>query len=67
MDTETSSRGRDRLIAAGRALLAATVLLVVLALATSGSVRTFSVVVLGLLIPVVALATSAAERRRIGH
>ncbi len=67
MERDIISRDRDRSIAAGLALLAMTVSLVALALATSGTVRIASIVVLGLLVPTVVMVTSVAERGRVAH
>lgn len=67
MDRDISARDRDRSIAIGLVLLAATVLLVVLALATSGIARIVSIVVLGFLVPSIAIVANATERRRVAH
>ena len=67
MHRNTGSKARDRTFAAWLALLATTATLVALALAASGTVLTASIVMLGLLIPAVAIVASATERRRVGH
>jgi K+-sensing histidine kinase KdpD len=66
-DHDTNPRDRDRPVAAALALLAVTVSLVVVALITSGTTRMVSVVVLGLLLPTVAVVTSAIERKRVAR
>ncbi len=67
MNHDTSSRDRDRPFAAGFALLATTATLVALALVASGTVRVASVVVLGLLVPTVAIVASATEHHRVSQ
>lgn len=67
MDQRITPRNRDRSIAAGLALLAATVLLVALALTSTGTIRIASIVVLGLLIPTVAIVTGVTQRREVGR
>ena len=67
MDHDTNSRDRGRSIAAGFVLVVATVFLVALALVTSGTVRTVSILMLGLLVLVVATAISTIERRKFSR
>ncbi|MCJ7780744.1 MAG: hypothetical protein MUQ27_07950 [Acidimicrobiia bacterium] len=67
MNRDTNSGDRDRPFAAALALLATTATLVALALAASGTVRTASIVVLGLLVPTVAIVAGATERHRVRH
>lgn len=67
MHRDASPRDRDRPFAAGLALLATTATLVALALTASGTVRTASIVVLGLLVPTVAIVASATEHLRVSQ
>ncbi len=67
MHRDASSRDLDRPFAAGLALLVTTATLVALALAASGTVRIASIVVLGLLVPAVAIVAGATERHRVRH
>jgi K+-sensing histidine kinase KdpD len=64
-DHDTKPRNRDRTAAAALALVGTTATLVAVALAASGTVRIATVGVLGLLVMVVAVVTSAVERARV--
>ena len=67
MDHDTNSGDRDRSIAAGFVLVVTTVFLVALALIASGTVRTVSIFMLGLLVLGGATVTSTIERRRFSR
>ncbi|MCL1693971.1 MAG: hypothetical protein M3096_09820, partial [Actinomycetia bacterium] len=65
MERNNTPKERDRPVTAGLVLLASTVSLVVTALITSGTAHIASIVVLGFLVPTVAIVTSVIERRRV--
>ncbi len=67
MERDTNPKDRDRPVAAGLVLLALTVSLVAAALVASGIARIASIVLLGFLVPMVAIVTTAAERRRVAR
>jgi signal transduction histidine kinase len=67
MERNDTPKERDRPVAVGLALLAATVSLVAAALITSGTARIASIVALGFLVPTVAIVTSVVERRRVAR
>ncbi len=67
MKRDTHQRDRSRTVAAGLVLLATVASLVAIALIASGTPQVTSIVLLGLLIPTVAIATSRIEHRRVAH
>ena len=67
MNSDITSKSRERSAGAWLALLAASVAFVALALLASGTVRIASIVLLGFLAPTVAIVVGTRERRRVAR